>query len=104
MLKDLTADQAELAKYMSDLSERAYYAGWMHGLEYALWQVVEGERVEYGHANFTSSEASELRPLSEACAGWIVFDPNSEETWVSRAEWDRRFVRWKSSSSRQSDG
>jgi hypothetical protein len=44
MLRDLTPAQCELAKYMSDLSEEAYCAGWMQGLEYALWQVlVEGE-------------------------------------------------------------
>jgi hypothetical protein len=104
MLRDLTGAQAELAKYMSELSERAYYAGWMDGLEYALWQVAQGERVEYGRASFTRNEASELRRLSDSCAGWIVFDPRVEETWVSRAEWGRRFSLWTSNSPRPSDG
>ena len=43
------------------------------------------------NATFTAHEASELRRLSEACGGWIVFRGDSEETWIPRAEWGRRF-------------
>jgi hypothetical protein len=42
MLSDLTPDQRALARYMSDLSEEAYCAGWMSGLEYALWDGLIG--------------------------------------------------------------
>ena len=38
MLRDLTPPQRQLADFMSDLSENAYCAGWMSGLEYALWE------------------------------------------------------------------
>ena len=38
MLRVLTADQRQLANFMSNLSEQAYCAGWIEGLEYALWE------------------------------------------------------------------
>jgi hypothetical protein len=94
MLKDLTEDQRALAQYMSDLSEEAYYAGWMEGLEYALWQVVLGERSEYGLLTFSPEHVSELRRLSASCAGWIAFEDEVGETWVSQPEWERRFSGW----------
>jgi hypothetical protein len=36
MLADLSLPQKELAEYMSSLSELAFLAGWMDGLEFAL--------------------------------------------------------------------
>jgi hypothetical protein len=91
MLKDLTPAQAELAKYMSDVSEEAYCAVWMEGLEYALWEVVTGQRVEYGRLVLTEEHRMQLRRLSEACGGWVIFDDETEETWLSMAAWKRRF-------------
>ena len=82
MLKDLTPDQTRLAQLMSELSEKAYYAGWMSGLEYAL-------------STFSSQDVRNLLRLSEACGGWIVFDDETEETWVPLAEWKRRFASWQ---------
>jgi hypothetical protein len=88
---DLNAAQHALAQYMSELSEEAYCAGWTNGLEDALWEVVLGERREYGQSTFTDEHAVELRRLSEACGGWIVFDGSREETWVSLSAWQTRF-------------
>jgi hypothetical protein len=98
MLNELTTEQIALARQMSDLSEKAYYAGWMRGLEYALWQLVLGERGDYGHLSFGSDDAGILKRLSQACGGWIVFDDEKEETWVPLAEWERRFSTWQASS------
>ena len=97
MLNDLTTEQSSLARYMSELSEKAYYAGWMSGLEYALWQLVLGQRDDYGHVTFSPEDAGVLRRLSQACGGWIVFDDAKEETWVPPAEWERRFSDWQAS-------
>jgi hypothetical protein len=99
MLGELTPDQFALAEYMSDLSEDAYCAGWMDGLEYALWQVVLGQRTKYGHSTFTKEHATQLRRLATSCGGWIVFDHEREETWVSQADWERRFEEWRLSPS-----
>ena len=91
MLRDLTKDQQRLADFMSDLSEQAYYAGWMKDLEYALWEAVIGIREEYGRLELTESHRARLRELSDGCGGWIVFDDDTEQTWLPRAEWENRF-------------
>jgi hypothetical protein len=92
MINDLTLPQRELALYMSGLSEEAYCAGWMAGLEYALWEAVLGSRDGYGHLVLTPEHTIRLRQLSAACGGWIIFDDEHEETWVPSADWERRFL------------
>ncbi len=89
MLKDLTPDQRALAKYMSDVSEEAYCAGWMLDLELALWELVEGHRSSYGLIALTETQRITLRTLSERCGGWIVFDDDLEETWLPLDNWRR---------------
>jgi hypothetical protein len=91
MLRDLTKDQRLLADFMSDLSEQAYYAGWMKDLEYALWEAVIGVRRDYGRLEVSETHRTRLRELSDTCGGWIVFDDDTEETWLPRAEWENRF-------------
>ena len=48
MIEELTDSQKALAEFMSELSEEAYFAGWMEGLEYALWKAVVENPFEYG--------------------------------------------------------
>jgi hypothetical protein len=87
MLADLTPAQRKLAAYMSELSERAYYAGWMEGLEYALWRAVTVGPFQYGHLTLTAEHTQRLKALSEACGGWIKFDEDTEESFVPTARW-----------------
>ena len=89
---------------MSDLSEEAYCAGWMQGLEYALWEVVVGERGEYGRLVMSLEHRTRLRALSVACGGWIVFDDETEETWIATAEWEQRFLAWRQRRDADSSG
>jgi hypothetical protein len=86
---------------MSELSEVAYHAGWMKGLEFSLWQVALGERREYGHAIFTAEHPDHLRCLSERCGGWIIFDDVREEAWISDVDWKRRFSEWQNNPARR---
>ena len=72
---------------MSELSEEAYFAGWMKGLEYALWNALVDEPFEYGFLKITEQHIDELTKLSKACGGWIVFDDKFEETFVPIGEW-----------------
>ena len=87
MLTELTRDQRRLADYMSELSEQAYCAGWMAGLEFALWEALHGQRSEYGQLAFTEAHRQELKSLSESIGGWIVFDDEREESFVSCEQW-----------------
>jgi hypothetical protein len=95
MLGDLDEAQHALAQYMSDISEEAYCAGWMDGLEFALWQVALGARSEYGQLTLSGAHIANLRALSQAAGGWIVFDDATEETWVPLSDWKIRFEHWQ---------
>jgi hypothetical protein len=94
MLPGLTAAQRALADYMSELSEEAYSAGWMLGLEYALWDAVFGQSDKYDRSPLGVVEVARLRELAGQSAGWIVFDVATEETWLPMVEWEQRFDEW----------
>ena len=91
MLNELSHDQLLLAEFMSDISERAYYAGWMKGLEHALWAAVTGGNRHYGHHVISESELSKLRELSQICEGWIRFDEEHEEVFASISDWREKY-------------
>lgn len=82
MRKDLTNQQLLLADYMSNISERCYYAGWMQGLEYVLWDAVLYGQREYGQDTISPKDVEILRDLSETARAWIIFDDTTEETAV----------------------
>ena len=87
MLTDLTPDQRALAEYMSELSEKAIYAGWIGNLEHALWRArIEGPFV-YTRLVMTDEHVSKLRELNERCGGWIVHDPIQGEMFVPTEKW-----------------
>ena len=83
----MNAAEKELMNYMSDLSERAYCAGWMSGLEYELWEAVVKGTKEYGRLRITGNHIRKLKELSDACGGWIIFIDGNGETFVSMEEW-----------------
>ena len=49
---------------MSDLSEEAWCAGRMEGLEFELWAALVGGPREYGRLQLTTSHIERLRELS----------------------------------------
>ena len=87
MLSDLSPSEQELAKYMSALSERAYCAGWMKGLEFALWRALSHGPFRYGQLDLTLEHTQQLSELSERCGGWVFFHEQREESFASFAEW-----------------
>jgi hypothetical protein len=95
MLKDLTPSQRALADYMSELSEDAYCAGWLVGLEFELWALMQGNQRDFGFLEFSGEEARRLRELSDRCAGWIIYDRDTEETWMPTSEWEQWYSKWR---------
>jgi hypothetical protein len=77
----------ELIEYMSELSEEAFYAGWMEGLECALWDAVIQGPKKYGVLDITTNHISKLKLLSDTCGGWIIFDNEREETFIPMEDW-----------------
>ncbi|MEI6948044.1 hypothetical protein V9K67_12675 [Paraflavisolibacter sp. H34] len=91
MIKDLTIQQRQLAGFMGDISERCYYAGWMQGLEYVLWDALLHGQRQYGHGTISQKEIKALEIFSNAANAWIVFDGEKEETAIDLQEWKKKF-------------
>ena len=90
---EMKPEEKRLADYMSELSELAYCAGWMKGLEYVLWSaIVDGRPREYGRLRIHNKHTARLKELSDACDGWIVFDDDKGETFVPLADWLRVYA------------
>ena len=94
VLQQLNPDARALADFMSELSEEAYCAGWMGGLEFELWKALVGGPRSYGRVEITDEQLKRLGELSEAAKGWIVFDDVEEESLVPLDDWKQRFERW----------
>lgn len=92
MLKDLSTKQYALATYMSYLSELAYSAAWMEGLEYELWHAIESGPQSYGRLRITSEHINELSRLYNTCEGWIYFDDLLEETFIGKEAWTEKYL------------
>ncbi len=90
MLADLTPTQRALADQMSEISEDAYCAGWLVDLEYDLWQILIGGQSVFGA--LSEPEIKQLRELSDACGGWIVYDADLAETFVPLPQWLTMFA------------
>jgi hypothetical protein len=78
-----------LARFMSDLSEDYWAAGWLVDLEFELWSAVQEESSRVRQAN-----AARLRYLSSKCGGWIVWT-DGELRYVPLEEWRARYEEWR---------
>jgi hypothetical protein len=86
---------------MSEISEETWCAGWMHDLEFTLWAALCGDAAER-RLKLTSVQVANLKALSSACQGWIVFRDDTEETYLPLPEWERQFAAWSSRSDSES--
>ncbi len=59
-----------LRHLMSDLSEDACCANWHFDTEYALWELVQGERDAWMRLSADDPQIAELRRLHEGTDGW----------------------------------
>lgn len=87
MIEELEGSVRELAELMSELSEEAYTAGWMDGLEYALWYAVENGPKKYGRITINEQHIIKLRNLSVSIGGWVYFDEEAEEKFINSESW-----------------
>jgi hypothetical protein len=91
MLHDLTSEQRQLADFMSNISEKCYYAGWLSNLEYILWDAVNNGEKEFGHGIISDQDVRTLMQLSKDCNCWIYYDDTTEETALDLANWRYKF-------------
>jgi hypothetical protein len=73
---------------MSAISEEYWCAGWMHNLEYMLWDAVLGKRENF----CTPEQIEQLKYLSGKCGGWIIWDKQAKgERFVTMQDWLRLY-------------
>lgn len=81
-----------LLALMTGISEEFWAAGWMSGLEYALWQVEAGR--EYGMGVISERQATLLRLLSEEAGGWWGWQDGpkffSKDSWLEHLKTIRK--------------
>ena len=82
----------ELVEAISEISEEAYAASWMKDVEYDLWERVEHGPGQYGRLRVTYDHIRKLEELARKCGGWVRFDPEAGEVFVSLADWKRMYL------------
>ncbi|OGX83644.1 hypothetical protein [Hymenobacter coccineus] len=87
----LNEKQQALCDFMSELSEEAYYAGWMDDLEYVLWYTMFKGPASYGRKFIDEQIIIQLKQLSEEAESWIIFDDDTWETAVALPAWQEIF-------------
>ena len=100
------ASARRLVRRLRDLSQRNVAAGWLNDLEFMVWQDMMNRRLVADllvspegdvFPPLDEAEKTELRRLSEAIGGWVVYDPQDAEdqaAFVPLANWILRFEFW----------
>jgi len=79
-----------LVRLIETMSEEAWSAGWMMGIEYDLWAIVVGDaRPDY----YRPDDIAALRWLSEQCGGWATCgDGDGGDGYVPLDQWKRQYA------------
>jgi hypothetical protein len=96
----LTVDEQRLRDGISDISETCWYAGWLEESEFEVWRLsIEGGTWGRGSADELQAELRGLLALARQLNRWVVWAPsqNSDHEAVDLREWERRYVKWRSS-------
>jgi len=88
--------EKKLKWFMSELSERYYFAGWMIDLEFRLWeQLVDPEAGLHNDLHperLEQWEIDKLRELSEKAGGWCSWGKNGKGVeLIPLKEWELRY-------------
>ena len=81
-----------LINEMSEISEECYCAGWMSGLEDALWNAVLNlpNDFKYGQDTISAERITRIRYASEWIGEWIIYPCHQPGvTSVPLDEWKR---------------
>jgi hypothetical protein len=99
---EATGWDALLRRYLDQLCHRIAAASWVGGVEFDLWRAVVGgeplsrEEDPHGFSQLDAPTLGDLRFLVKRCDGWFAWDEKvGGVAFVPRAEWVRRYVRWR---------
>ena len=90
----MNTKQSKLFQLMSDISEWCYCAGWMHGNEYVLWEMVSDPNASrrYGQDIVDEEDIDALRVFSSDIKGWIRWRDDEEDSTLPAEEWGPAFT------------
>lgn len=81
---------------MEDISEDCWCAGWMDGLEFSLWKILESGERHYGHSTVNETQIERLRYLSSEAGGWWYWngaaEPLARETFIPLGAWKEMYL------------
>jgi len=97
--RDDGSPASELAKHLSEISEKCWAARWLDGVEYFAWTWLAEERVgpvSYGMGTVHEEDLAALRKLSALAGGWVYWlehdDPAEEGVrFVPLARWQEMY-------------
>jgi hypothetical protein len=94
----LTVEQQALRNLISEVSERCWYAGWLHDAEFDVWRLMT-EGGEWGRCASGDLDGllAEIRDLSERLGVWITWNDRRKDCDhepVSLGAWTKRFEVW----------
>jgi len=88
----------QLDNLMSALSQKCWYASWLKGSEYPLWEFANDARAvhRWGAGVVSQSEAARLKELSKMAGGWIIWERGQDmPRLVPLKEWLGVYASWK---------
>lgn len=77
---------------MSEISEDCYCAGWMMGLEFAVWSALQDGNRQYGMGEMDADQLEQCRALSAELDGWVIWVDDQDHPGLPADEWGARFV------------
>ncbi len=89
---DFNEIQIDLYNTMSEISEDCYYARWMGGLEFSLWEAMQTGNLRYGADEINLNKLNKCKQLSKALDGWIIWVDDELDKSLQIEEWGARFV------------
>ncbi len=72
---------------ISELSQDIYAAGWLHRIEYQLWEWSKQNVPEWINFRVIEDDLIDLRGMAEKLNLWAVWDEKKEEIAISLDEW-----------------
>jgi hypothetical protein len=83
----------ELEALMSEVSERAFCAGWYVELEFRLWAILKGANRRLGQIDVSDNTIGRLADLSARTGGWIAY--GKHQMFVPMDRWTMAFSRFE---------
>lgn len=105
-LVDAPDEAVRLERLISHISRRCLYGEWIHHVEYSLWKRMRDGPGDFGDDAVTTAEVDELRALSKALDGWLVWKDSADQDPikaylasgpypVAMSEWLALFKAWE---------